>query len=310
MKSKFFAVLSFAMVLSGSYQASLAQQQILFTQYMFNGLAINPAYAGSDSTLNLTVQAREQWLGFDGAPSNQIFSGHLPVGPFKEMGLGLQIEREKVAVTELLNFYASYAYKIPMGRGTLALGLQAGLTNQQQQLTDLALPPGVTDPSFDENVSTVLPNFGAGMYYQSDRFYAGFSIPFLLQNSFDESDLILSARQVRHYFLSGGYLFDVSPALKFKPQVLVKSVPGAPLNLDLNASFLIREKVWAGVSMRNLNSFNALLELQLNNKFKVGFAYDLITSDLGRVNSGSGEFMINYRVFKGTPSRVISPRYF
>ncbi len=308
MKSKFLAVL--AMVLSGLYQASLAQQQILFTQYMFNGLAINPAYAGSDSTLNLTVQAREQWLGFDGAPSNQIFSGHLPAGPFKQMGIGLQIEREKVAVTELLNFYASYAYKIPVGKGILAMGLQAGLTNQQQQLTDLALPPGVTDPSFDENVSTVLPNFGAGIYYQADRFYAGFSIPFLLQNSFDESDLILSARQVRHYFLSGGYLFDLSPTLKFKPQVLVKSVPGAPVNMDLNASFLIREKVWAGVSMRNLNSFNALLELQLNNKFKVGFAYDLVTSDLGRVNSGSGEFMINYRVFKGVPGRVISPRYF
>ena len=310
MKGNFFSGLLLAVALNGLTDQSLGQQQILFTQYMFNGLALNPAYAGSDSTLNLTILAREQWLGFEGAPSNQVFSGHTSLGPFNKMGVGLQIEREEIAVTEVLNLYASYAYKIPLGHGSLAMGLQAGLTNQKQTLTELALPPGVVDPSFDENVSTMLPNFGAGLYYRTNRFYAGFSVPFLLENSFDKSDIILAARQLRHYFLSGGYLFDLSPSLRFKPHILVKSVTGAPVNVDLNANFLIKEIVWAGLSLRNLNSFNALLEIQLNKRLKMGFAYDFVTSDLGKVNSGSGEFMLNYRVFKGVPERVISPRYF
>ncbi len=310
MKGKFFCRLLVVVTVTGFTTLGFGQQQVLFTQYMFNGLALNPAYAGSDSTLNLTVLAREQWMGFEGAPSNQMFSAHTPLGPFKEMGLGLLMEREKIAVTELLNFYASYAYKILLGPGSLAFGLQAGLTHQSQQLTGLALPPGVTDPSFDENVTTLLPNFGAGVYYRTSRFYAGFSVPFLLENSFDESDIILAARQLRHYFLTAGYLFDLSPSLKFKPQILVKSVTGAPVNIDLNANFLIREKVWAGLSLRNMNSLNALMEIQLNRRFKIGMAYDLVTSDLGQVNSGSGEFMLNYRVFSGVPERVISPRYF
>ncbi|TRX49699.1 type IX secretion system membrane protein PorP/SprF [Fulvivirga sp. M361] len=310
MRGKFFTVFFCAVALHGLTNISLGQQQILFTQYMFNGLALNPAYAGSDSTLNLTILAREQWLGFDEAPTNQMFSGHTSLGLLDRMGLGLQVEREKIAVTEVLNFYASYAYKIPIGRGKLAMGLQAGVTNQKQNLSDLALPPGVTDPSLDENVSTLLPNFGGGLYYRTSRFDIGFSVPFLVQNSFDKSDIISAAQQLRHYFLSGGYLFDLSPSLKFRPHVLVKSVTGAPVNFDLSANFFIKEMVWVGLSLRNLNSLNTILGMQLSKRLKIGLAYDFVTSDLGQVNSGSGEFMLNYRVFKGVPEKVISPRYF
>ena len=184
------------------------------------------------------------------------------------------------------------------------------MTNQRQELTSLALPPGVTDPSFDENLSAVLPNFGTGIYYRSERFYAGFSIPFILQNSFDDSSDMLQARQLRHYFLTAGYLFDLNPHLKLKPHVLVKSVAGAPVNIDLNANLLVREVVWLGLSLRNLNSVNALLEVQLNNKLRLGFAYDFINSELGNVSSGSGEIMLNYRVAKRVPERILSPRYF
>ena len=310
MKSKFLWNFLLSLALCCVGHLCRGQQQIMFTQYMFNGLALNPAYAGSDETLNLTVLAREQWLGFDGGPSNQMFSGHMPVGPQKKVGIGLLAEREKIAVTEVLNFYASYAYKIPVRNGNLALGLQAGLTSQTQELTNLALPPGITDPSFAQNVSALLPNFGTGIYYSTSRFYAGFSVPLLLQNSFDKSDVVLQAKQLRHYFITTGYLFDLNPFLKLKPHVLVKSVPGAPVNIDLNANLLIRESLWLGLSFRNLNSLNALLEIQFNNKLRLGFAYDFINSELGNVSSGSGEIMLNYRVAKKVPERILSPRYF
>ncbi|MDN5217258.1 type IX secretion system membrane protein PorP/SprF [Fulvivirgaceae bacterium BMA12] len=289
---------------------SFGQQQVMFTQYMFNGLALNPAYAGSDETLNLTILAREQWLGFDGGPTNQMFSGHLPLGPQKKIGVGLTVEKEKIAVTEVMNFYASYAYKIPVKNGHLALGLQGGLTHHSQELTALTLPPGVVDPSFDENISSLLPNFGTGIYYSSKRFYAGFSIPMLIQNSFDNRDAVLVAKQARHYFLTSGYLIDLNPTLKLKPHILIKSVEGAPLNIDLNANLLIKELVWLGASFRNLNSLNALLEIQLNRQLRLGFAFDFINSELGNVSSGSGEIMLNYRVSKKVPERVLSPRYF
>ena len=130
------------------------------------------------------------------------------------------------------------------------------------------------------------------------------------KNSFDDSSDMLQARQLRHYFLTAGYLFDLNPHLKLKPHVLVKSVAGAPVNIDLNANLLVREVVWLGLSLRNLNSVNALLEVQLNNKLRLGFAYDFINSELGNVSSGSGEIMLNYRVAKRVPERILSPRYF
>ncbi len=310
MKRRFLRNFLVTVLLCSLAEIGLCQQQVMFTQYMFNGLALNPAYAGSDETLNLTLLAREQWLGFDGGPANQMFSGHLPLGPQKKIGVGLTVEKEKIAVTEVMNFYASYAYKIPVKNGHLALGLQGGLTHHSQELTALALPPGVVDPSFDENISSLLPNFGTGIYYSSKRFYAGFSIPMLIQNSFDNRDAVLVAKQARHYFLTSGYLIDLNPTLKLKPHILIKSVEGAPLNIDLNANLLIRELVWLGASFRNLNSLNALLEIQLNRQLRLGFAFDFINSELGNVSSGSGEIMLNYRVSKKVPERVLSPRYF
>ena len=164
-------------LLLGTVSTSMAQQQLLFTQYMFNKAAVNPAYAGSDEALNVTALLRRQWIGFDGGPSYQAFTIHKSIDD-KPMAIGAVLNREKVAVSEALNFYALYAYKIKTNAGLLSLGLQAGITHHQQNLSDLRLPQGVSDPSFDENLSKVLPNPGTATFFNTDKYYVGLSAPF------------------------------------------------------------------------------------------------------------------------------------
>jgi type IX secretion system PorP/SprF family membrane protein len=309
MRKKLLSVCLLGALTSLLFEKSFGQQTVMYTQYMFNGLAINPAYAGSDKYLNVTLQARQQWMGFKGSPTSQMFSAHKPL-PNKKMGLGILLERESMGVNETFNAYIMYAYKIRLQKGTLSMGLQAGVSNYRQQLTDLTVPDGVTDPSFSDNVSYTLPNVGAGVYYSTTRFYAGFSSPFLLQNTFDKSNPVLSAKQSRNYFLSSGYVFDLNSSLKLKPNFLVKFVNGAPVNVDINVNLLIKEVIWVGCSFRANNSVNPLLEILLNQKLRIGFAYDLPVSAMARAYSGSPEVMLNYRFVRNEPSRVISPRYF
>jgi type IX secretion system PorP/SprF family membrane protein len=287
-----------------------AQQTVMYTQYMFNGLTINPAYAGSDKFLNLTLQGRQQWLGFTGAPTSQMISAH-NLSQNKRAGFGMMIERESMGVNETFNGYLMYAYKINFKKGTLSVGLQAGISSYKQQLTDLTIPQGVNDPSFANNASYTLPNFGAGVHYSTERFYVGLSVPYLLQNTFDKSNAVLSARQSRNYLLAGGYVFDLSPSLKLKPNFLIKYVNGAPVNIDINANLLIKEVLWIGCSYRMKNSINPIIELVVTPKLRFGFAYDIPIAKMAGVYSGSPEVMINYRFIKKKKvSRIFSPRYF
>jgi type IX secretion system PorP/SprF family membrane protein len=277
---------------------------------MFNGLILNPAYAGSDKYLNATLQARQQWMGFTGAPTSQMFSAHGPSAN-KKTGFGILLERESMGVNQTFNGYLMYAYKVRFKKSTLSLGLQAGVSNYQQRLTDLIIPQGVNDPSFKHNVSYTLPNFGAGLYYNTQHFYIGISVPYLLQNTFDRSNPVLSAKQSRNYFLNTGYVFDIGQSLKLKPNVLIKYVNGAPINVDINVNLLIKEVLWIGGSYRMNNSINPLIEMLVTPKFRIGFAYDIPISKMAGVYSGSPEVMLNYRfVKKKKSSRVLSPRYF
>jgi type IX secretion system PorP/SprF family membrane protein len=286
------------------------QQAVMYTQYMFNGLIINPAYAGSDKYLNATLQARQQWIGFNGAPTSQMFSAHNSSANQK-MGVGILLQRESMGVNQTFNGYIMYAYKIKFKKSTLSMGLQAGVSNYKQRLTELTIPQGVNDPSFANDVSYTLPNFGAGLYYNTQRFYIGFAVPYLLQNTFDKSDAMLSARQSRNYFLNSGYVFDLSPSLKLKPNFLVKYVNGAPVNVDINLNLLIKEGLWIGGSYRMNNSINPLIEMLVTPKLRIGLAYDIPISKMAGIYSGSPEVMLNYRfVKKKKSSRVLSPRYF
>ena len=284
-----------------------AQQNVMFTQYMFNGLALNPAYAGSHEVISMTAIGRQQWTGLNGAPSTQTFSVHSPIRS-NRVGVGLMLLRDQIGITQQYNATASYAYRIPMEHGKLAMGLQAGISNYREDNNQVGIN---NDPLFNQGaVSYWQPNFGAGLYYYSKRFYAGFSVPQLLERKYEASEVALAQSLVRHYFLHTGYVFDLSEDLKLKPNVLIKAVEGAPVQLDLNTNLLIMEVLWVGLSWRSFESVDALLQLQLTDRLQLGYSYDFATSsELSSVNGGSHELSLNYRFTIGH-KKSVSPRYF
>lgn len=304
---KFYSLALIVLLVLASSSTMFSQQQVMFTQYMFNGLALNPAYAGTDEAMNITVLAREQWTGIDGAPSTQTLSVHSPA--FTErVGLGLLVLHDVIGVTEQTGVYAAYSYKIPFVNGAkLSLGLQTGINMYNARFSEVS----DINPVFAiGDVRETHPNFGFGAYYFTDRFYAGISIPQLAQNTFDRDNADSDSKIVRHYFANAGYVFDLNESLKLKPNILIKTVEGAPIEFDVNANLLINELIWIGISWRSFDSFDALFQLQVTDGLQFGYAYDFATTtDLRRVNGGSHELMLNYR-FSFNNSRIVTPRYF
>lgn len=296
---------------------SYGQQEALYTQYMFNGLAINPAYAGSQEHLTITALAREQWTGLDGAPSTQTLSVHTRIKN-KKIGLGFLVINDRIAVTRETGFYGIYSYRVEFdNNASLSLGLQLGVSSFRGEFSKLNTNPnlgngGGIDPSFNENdISNGIFNFGTGIYYSTDRYYLGFSIPHIITNEIDKDNVNSSAELSRHYFLTAGYLLDLNENLKLKPNLLVKMVGGAPVQFDINANLLIKEKVWAGLSWRSLDSFDVLFELRVTDQFSFGYSYDFATTtDLRRVNSGSHEFMLRYQFGSKSQGEEYSPPRF
>lgn len=285
----------------------LAQQQIMFTQYMFNQLAINPAYAGSHGTLSVTALARMQWTGIDGAPSTQTLSAHSPL-TIRRLSAGLLLLHDKIGVTDQTGFFNSYAYRIPFRNGgLLSFGLQGGVTFYNAKYSEVS----TTDPTFaNGDIKEMQPNFGAGVFYNTKEFYVGISAPQLLRTTFDRHNPNSDSKLIQHYFLSAGYVFTLDHQLKLKPGILVKAVPGAPVQLDLNMNLLMKEVFWVGLSWRSFESFDASLQFQVSPKLQFGYSYDFsTTTELSRINGGSHEIMVNYRVIEKRSRKKIQ-RYF
>ncbi len=285
---------------------SYAQQEMLYTQYMFNELAINPAYAGNHDALSLTCLARKQWIGLNGSPSTYTFSGHMPVMN-KKVGIGLVIFNDRIGVTSTFQSNIAYSYKIRIRDKRISFGLQASVLNLNQLFNQLD-NVNSQDPSFHENLHRTMINVGAGFFYEADRYYVGISVPQLVKNYY-EPDNQSSSRQLRQYFLTGGYVFYLNRDFKFKPTVLCRYTDDLPAQFDINASLLFREKMWMGLSYRTNKSMNVMLEFLLSNKLRLGWAYDFVGSEIHKVTSGSAEIMINYN-FRTTRKRIFSPRYF
>ena len=303
--TRFLTLLVF--IVGSSLTRVLAQQQAMYTQYMFNGLALNPAYAGSHDALSLTGLARIQWVGIEGAPNTQTFSAHSPIAD--RSSVGLFVIHDNIGVTNQYGVYGSYAYRIPMGKGALSMGLQVGFNNYSINLNQINTK--LVDQNFMVNDGGgFLPNFGAGLFYSSERFYVGASVPQIRNNELFQGDAEdFSARQFRHYFLTAGYVFDLGPSLKLKPNFLVKAVQGAPVEYDINANLLIKEVLWLGASYRTDDAMSFLIEMLLSPQLRLGYAYDYTTSELQEFNTGSHELMLNFR-FAFDKSEVLSPRYF
>ncbi len=276
-----------------------AQQRQLYSQYMFNGLAINPAYSGVQKQLSVMGIYRQQWVNIDRAPSVTAVSMH---SAFREkpVGVGLMIHNEQVGVHNDLGMYGSYAYQIRFREGTLSMGLQAGFNNLKSDFGRLDLVDA-NDPNVG-SFSKFNPNFGTGLFYSKKDSYLGFSIPYLLNNRTlnNDNDAVLSqAREARYYFLTAGKVFDVDPNFKVMPSVLIRIHEGSPVGYDVNTNFILKDLINLGVSYRSNDAIVMLFMVQPNENFGFGYAYDYTLSDLTRYTTGSHEFMLNYRLSLG-----------
>lgn len=295
---------------------SYGQQDPQFTQYMYNTQVINPAYAGSREVLSFGLLGRTQWVGLEGSPETGTFTVNSPIGLYDNMGLGLSIVYDRIGPAMESNVTVDYSYSINLSYNyKLAFGLKAGMDVLDIDYTRLTLSEQ-SDPFFQSNVDNRLrPQVGAGLYLNSDRFYAGLSVPnFLNTTHFDESSLQNAntndiAIERLHYFFITGYVFDLNEDLKFKPATLVKSVSGAPLQWDLSANFLINEKLTLGASYRWSAAISALAGFQITPNFFAGLAYDYQSTDLEQYSNGSYEVFLRFDIFRKS-DRIITPRFF
>lgn len=288
-----------------------AQQDPMLSQYMFNGLYLNPAYSGSHKYWSSTLTYRNQWVGFDGSPKTFIAATDGPLTN-RNMGLGVVALHDEIGVTKQNTLIANYAYSLKFNdKYKLAFGVNVGFSQFSAKLTELTVWDN--DEVFSENVSSkVLPRFGFGAYFHSNRMYAGFSIPtlFAYENGRDFNfDLSRSTFLRRHFLLTGGYIFDLPRDVKLKPSVLLKYVQNAPLQADINLSAVYKNTYWLGMSWRTGDALAILVEYQTNTFFRVGYAYDITLSKLRNSSSGSHEIMIGID-FGRDLIKVKTPRYF
>ncbi|WP_278022058.1 PorP/SprF family type IX secretion system membrane protein [Flavobacterium ginsengisoli] len=286
-----------------------AQQDPEYTQYMYNTMAVNPAYAGSTGTIEATLLYRSQWVGMPGAPETQSFSIHSPLRNEK-LGLGLSVVNDKIGPSNELYLDGNFSYSIPLGyEKRLAFGIKAGT-----RVLNIDWSKGRyyddDDVLLNQNINNQMKlAVGAGVYYYTQKWYVGFSIPSFIQNDYYD-DVKESIDYDRlHYYLMGGYVFDLNPNLKFKPAFLVKAVSGAPLTADISANFMIQEKFVIGGAYRTDDSISILAGFQISPSFYLGYAFDYTVSQLNKYNDGSHEFILRYQFVKNQ-SKIKSPRFF
>ncbi len=283
-----------------------AQQDQQYTQFMYNKLGYNPAYAGSMGLISATGLVRSQWLGLEGAPNTQLLSVDASLYE-RRVGLGFNIVRHSIGISNRYDFDAAYTYRVPVGKGLLGIGIQgtarylnANFADErliaiQAPATDVAIPMGMQ--------SKLLPNFGVGVYYNDEKAYLGISAPRLIENNIDfAQQATIVSREVRHFYLMGGYLFNINEKVQLQPQALVKYAQNAPLDIDLNLSAILSQRYMIGGTFRiggstdggPVESIDLLFSAQIKNNIIFGISYDITVSELRSYNSGSIEGMVRY----------------
>lgn len=274
-----------------------AQQEPLYTQYMFNTMSVNPAYTGTEDALNAVFLSRLQWTGFEGAPRTYSFAAHTPFTQY-DMGIGIALVADKLGPVN--NFYlnVNYAYQVMVTDDLkLSMGIKGGIYNYHVGLDGLLLDGSPLDPSFQGQVEKKFqPNLGAGLYLYDDRLYAGISVPKLFQSDISQEQAAEDALAVlkRHYFVMAGYMFDINDEFKIRPSFISKFVDGAPPSTDISAQVLYQEKYWLGATYRIGDALAFMANIQATKELMVGYSYDFSVSNLGSYNSGSHEILISY----------------
>ena len=291
-----------------------AQQDAQYTQYMYNTININPAYAGSRECLSVFALHRTQWVGLDGAPVTNTFSVSSPINN-TNIGLGLGIVNDRIGPSDETNVAGDFAYSIPTSETyKLSFGVKLSLNFLNVDFNKLNKYDN-SDSRFLNNVDNKFsPNVGAGLYLHSDNTYVGISVPNILETRhFDRNSLTsatsYSARERMNFYLIAGHVFDLSDNIKFKPAALAKVVTGAPLQVDVTANFMFNEKFVVGVAYRWSASLSALVGFQINDSWYIGYGYDLETTKLAGYNSGSHEVFLRYELFNKY-DKIVSPRFF
>jgi type IX secretion system PorP/SprF family membrane protein len=286
----------------------MAQQLPQFTQYMYNTIAINPAYAGSRETLTLVGLHRNQWAGFPGAPSTQTLSVHSPLNR-ENIGLGFSFINDELGFENHVYLYGDFSYSIKLNAiSKLAFGLKAGFTSFNIDNRLFELNPD--DQLIGKIEDRWNPNIGAGVMWLWDRGYLGLSAPRLINHSYANSPY--KAMERISYYFTGGYVFDIGLSTKFKPSVMFKTTNGATLSTDVSANFLFFEKLWLGTSYRFNNSAGAIgfmTDYQILRDWRIGYTFELPTSEIRPYTHGTHELVIMFEVFNPR-RRVTSPRYY
>jgi len=301
-------------VLAGSSVRLSAQQDYHFTQFNFNKLALNPAYAGSREVFSATALYRHQWTGFIGAPRTVSLAVHSPVAN-ERLALGALFFSDRLGVSSQTALYMDVGYRLPISDNSkLSVALQAGFINYQNSVTELN-PQDPDDVLLQADLSALFPNIGFGVYWNSERSFAGVSMPHTVQNDltrlgdFDDN---ATAFLYRHLYIMGGHVFDLSENAKVRPSVLLKWVGGdgiaVPFDADFNLSFLLLDKLWLGGGYRVGDSFDLMAEFQITDQLMAGYSYDFTLTDLRLQETGSHEIMVRYEL-RFNKDAWVSPRY-
>lgn len=289
--------------------ASFAQQDAQFTQYMYNTININPAYAGSREVLSVFGLYRTQWVGLDGAPETNTFSVNSPVG--KNVGVGVSLVNDKIGATNENNFSADFSYSIPTSdNAKLSFGIK-GSANLFNLDPSKLTPEDQGDEQFQNLKNKFTPNIGAGIYWHTDKAYLGLSVPnFIQKNRYDDNQMAIYKDRINYYFIAG-YVFNLDryEMIKFKPALLTKLVEGSPLQVDASANFMFNNNFVLGVAYRWSASVSAMAGFQITKGMYLGYAYDRETTKLVNYNSGSHEIFLRFE-FLNKYSKITSPRFF
>ena len=287
-----------------------AQQDPHYTQYMYNMSVINPAYAGSKENLAGGLLYRKQWVQIEDAPTTGTFFLHSPVG--KNVGLGLSVITDKIGPVEENNVYADFSYTLNLGgEHKLAFGLKGGASFHKVGLFSeiYSNVPDANDPAFRENTNNTFLNLGTGLFYYTNKYYVALSVPNMLKSKHLDFNGRQFGTETLHYFLTGGYVFDLTPNVKFKPFAMIKSAFNAPTSLDVSTNFMFNDKFEVGATYRLEDSFGAMVNYAITPNLKIGYAYDHIVSDLKVTTPSSHEVILLFDL--NFPKKVSqSPRYF
>lgn len=289
---------------------SHAQQDAQYTQYMYNTIEVNPAYAGSRGALSVFGLYRTQWIGLDGAPETSTFSVNTPLKN-TDLGLGVSLVNDKIGPTVENTLSADLSYTIPTSESwNLSFGIKGTANLFNIDINKLTYEDQ-DDPQFQNLKNKFSPNVGAGLYFHSDRAYVGLSVPnFIETNRYDSDDVAIFKEKI-NYYLIAGYVFNLDRLeyIKFKPAVMAKMVEGAPLQVDVSGNFMFNDKFVLGLAYRWSASVSAMAGFQVTKGMYIGYGYDHETTQLRKYNSGSHEIFLRFEFFNNY-NKMISPRFF